>query len=115
MALNTAGLNYVLSTGSFASAAVYIALHTADPGTTGLNPASSARVAASWGAASGGVVTAAANLAFTGGAANGPVTHAGYWSASSGGTFYGSQALTGDATFNSAGQYTVTSLTETAS
>jgi hypothetical protein len=114
MALNTAGLTYVLGTGSFISAAPYLALHSADPGTTGLNPTSAARVAASW-AVSGAVATAAANLAFTGGAANGAVTYVGYWSALTGGTFYGSQALTGDATFNSAGQYTLTSLTETAS
>lgn len=113
MALNTAGLNYVLGTGSFVSAAVYLALHTADPGTTGTSPAASARVAASWGAASGGVVTTT-NKAFTGGAASGAVTHVGYWSASTTGTFYGSQALTGDTTFNSAGEYTITSLTETA-
>jgi hypothetical protein len=113
MALNTAALNSLI--GSFATLAPYVALHSADPGTTGLNPTTAARLAASWSAASNGAVTAAANLAFTGGASNGAVTHVGYWSAATGGTFYGSQALTGDATFNSAGQYTLTSLTETAS
>jgi hypothetical protein len=49
-------------------------------------------------------------LAFTGGAASGAATHAGFWSASSAGTFYGWYALTGDQTFNAAGEYTVTGI-----
>jgi hypothetical protein len=92
------------------AAATHLALHTADPGATGLNPASSARVAAAWsGAVNGDLVVI--NKSFTGGAANGPCTHVGFWSAVTGGTYYGSQALTGDTTFNSAGEYTVTLLT----
>lgn len=110
MALNTAGLN--LAASGFSATATYIALHTADPGPTGTGPAASARVLASWGAASGGAVTTT-NKAFTGGAASGAATYVGFWSASTAGTFYGSQLLTGDATFNSAGEYTITSLTVT--
>jgi hypothetical protein len=112
MALNPTALTALIT--DFTALAPYVALHGADPGTTGTSPTSAARVAATW-SVSGAVATAAANLAFTGGFSNGAVTHVGYWSALTGGTFYGSQALTGDATFNSAGQYTLTSLTETAS
>lgn len=53
------------------------------------------------------------NAAFTGLAANQAVHSVGYFSASTGGTFYGSTVLTGDTTANSAGEYTVTSVTET--
>ena len=89
----------------------YLSLHTSAPNiTTGGNETTAARVLASWPAASGGDLTIT-NKAFTGGAANGPCTHVGFNSASSGGTFYGYVALTGDQTFNSAGEYTITSLT----
>jgi hypothetical protein len=53
------------------------------------------------------------NIAFTGLTANQSVTHVSYWAASMGGTFRGSAALTGDATADAAGEYTVTSITET--
>jgi hypothetical protein len=96
----------------FAGLATHLALHTADPGATGINQSAAARVAAGWGTASNGVVTAT-NKAFTGGAASGPVTHIGYWSAATGGTFRGSRALSGDTSFNAAGEYTVTSVSET--
>ena len=89
----------------------HLALHTADPGATGTNPASSARVTAAWTPASGNGNLVATNKNFTGGAANGACTYVGFWSAITGGTFYGSQILTGDTTFNSAGEYTITSLT----
>lgn len=112
MALITAGLNVQVT--ALAGAATHLALHTADPGATGTNAATSARVAAGWGAATNGVITATSK-AFTGGAANGPVTHVGLWSAITGGTFYGSQALVGDQSFNAAGEYTVNSVSVTAS
>jgi hypothetical protein len=53
------------------------------------------------------------NVAFTGLTANQAVHSVGYFTASSSGTFYGVTVLTGDATANSAGEYTVTSITET--
>jgi len=105
--------NAALDVGANAMAAVmqYLALHTADPGAGGSNPAASARVASGWTAASGNGDLTTTNKAFTGGASNGPVMYVGFWSALTGGTFYGSQALTGDTQFNSAGEYTITSLT----
>ena len=53
------------------------------------------------------------NIAFTGLTANQAVAGVGYWSASTAGTFYGYTALSGDTTANAAGEYTVTSITET--
>ena len=94
------------------AAMTHLSLHTAQPAspTSGTNESTAARVLASWPAASGGDLTVS-NKSFTGGASNGACTHVGFWSASSGGTFHGYVALTGDQTFNSAGEYTITSLT----
>lgn len=83
-------------------------LHTADPGTTGAN-LSSAAAQAIVATASAGVVTVP-STSFTGGAPGGPCTYAGLWN---GTTFCWGIALTGDQTFNSAGAYTVTSVTIT--
>ena len=114
MALNDTCLN--IGADAMKTAITHLSLHTALPDGTGSNPALSSRVAAGWGASAGGDFSTT-NKAFVGGAANGPVTHVGFWSAAgsgnppTGGVFYGSQALTGDTTFNSAGEYTITNLT----
>jgi len=91
------------------NAAPWLAIHSADPGSGGTNPASSARIAATWPAPSTGDLTIT-NKVFAGGGANNPATYVGLWSAETGGTFYGSAALAGDLTFNSAGEYTITNL-----
>lgn len=88
----------------------HLSIHTALPNASGSNESTAARVAAGWGAAANGDFATLTNKAFTGGAASGPATYVGFWSAASGGTFYGYQQLTGDQTFNAAGQYTITSL-----
>jgi hypothetical protein len=108
MPLNDTLLN--VGANAMAAAATHLSLATANPEPTGSNQATSGRVAAGWGAAATGDLTVT-NKAFTGGAANGPCTYVCLWSAITGGTFYGSVALTGDTTFNSAGEYTITSLT----
>ena len=105
MALNDAALTVAGS--ALSSAITHLAIHTADPGSTGLNPSSAARQPVTWTNTNGDLT--ASNIAFTGGAASGPATYVGYWSASTGGTFYGSDALTGDQTFNASGEYTITS------
>lgn len=111
MALNTAALN--LMANELAGAGLYMALHTAAPNASGSNETTAARKAAGWGPAASGTIATGGPLAFTGGAASGPVTHASIWSAITGGTFYGSAPLTGDASFNSAGEYTLNSFTIT--
>lgn len=68
----------------------YISIHTADPGATGTSEAaggSYARQAASWGASSGGSVSAA-QVTFSPNA--GTYSFGGYWSAVTAGTFLGS-------------------------
>lgn len=105
MALNDTALN--LMGDALAAAAPYISLHTDGSGTE----TTAARLAAGWGAASGGDFSIGSPKAFTGGASNGSVTHVGLHSAASGGTYYGSYPVTGDASFNSAGEYNLDSFT----
>lgn len=109
MAFNDALLN--AGVGAMQSAAPFLAIHTAVPDATGSNQSAAARVAAAWPAAANGDFGTLTNKAFTGGAASGAATHLGFWSASTAGTFYGWYALTGDQTFNSAGEYTLVSFT----
>ena len=103
--------NTVLDLGATAmkNAITHLSIATANPEPTGTNQATSARQPAGWGAVANGDFSTT-NVSFTGGAANGPATYVCFWSAITGGVFYGSQALTGDQTFNSAGEYTITSL-----
>ena len=111
MALTDATLN---SLGThLAGLCLYVSLHSSDPGTTGANETTAARKAVTFSVDGDGDLTLPSTLSFTGGASSGAVTHVGLWSASSGGTFRGGFALTGDATFNSAGEYDVTALTIT--
>lgn len=108
--INDALLN--VGANAMGAAAAYMSLHTATPNTSGSNESAAPRVASSWGAAATGDITAT-NRPFTGGTANGAVVAVGFWSAQAAGTgtWYGYLPLTGDATFNSAGEYTVTSVT----
>lgn len=106
MPLNDAALN--VGATAIKGAITHLSLHTATPNASGSNESTAARKAAGWGTVATGDFSTT-NIAFTGGAANGPVTHVGYWSAITAGTFYGYEAITGDATFNSAGEYTLTS------
>jgi hypothetical protein len=112
-----AGLNdTLLNIGNAAmqTAATHAQLYTAEPnaaGTTNLTAA--ARKPITWVTAANGDMVATADVAFTGGAASGACTYVGLWSALTGGTFYGYFGLSGDTAFNSAGEYTLTSITIT--
>ena len=113
MALNNAALGAAGAV--LVTDLAYAQLHSAAAGGSGTsNLCSSSRVAVSW-TNTNGTLTLASSLAFTGVAANGAVYSVTLWSASTFGTFYGEFVLTGDATANSSGAYTVTSLTLTAS
>jgi hypothetical protein len=89
----------------------HASLHTADPGGTGANESSAARQAVAFNVDGDGDLTLTVTENFTGGAASGACTHVGLWSAITGGTFRGGFALTGDQTFNAAGEYDVTGIT----
>lgn len=108
MAMNTALLK--IGADAMAAAATKLAIHTAAPDATGSNLSTAPKVAATWDTTNG--VMTATNRSFTGGAASGPATHVGLWSEDEA-TFYGGYPLTGDQSFNAAGQYTLTSLTIT--
>lgn len=113
MALNSAALQ--LGGAAIASGITYLSLHSADPGAAGTTATTTAARKAATLASTNGNIALSASVLFTGGAANGTVAYVGLWSASTGGTYYGSVALTGDTTFNSAGEYTVTALNFNAS
>ena len=107
MALNTSGIQ--VGAAAIAADINKISLHTGDPGAAGANNKTTAADKTVTCTATGGVVTVP-STAFTGGAANGPATHVGLWN---GTNYRGSYPLTGDLTFNAAGEYTVTSVTIT--
>lgn len=92
------------------AAMTHMSIHTGQPNASGSLESTAARQAITWVTAANGDMVATVDLAFTGGAAGGAATHVGFWSASSAGTFYGWLPLTGDQTFNAAGEYTVTGI-----
>jgi hypothetical protein len=111
MALNDTILN--AGNAEMQSLMTHAQIHTAQPNASGSNEASSGRQAITWVTAANGDLVITQDLNFTGGASSGAATHIGFWSASTSGTFYGWLALTGDQTFNAAGEYTVTGVTIT--
>jgi hypothetical protein len=109
MPLNTAGINAFLDDGN--EAVVYVAI---GDGQTSTDQTSAARVQLTSTVAAGVITATGVPYAFTGTPGDG-ATNALFFSAASGGTFYGYDALTGDTTFNAAGEYNLTSLTITGS
>lgn len=87
-------LNVERNTAYSAIAAVYIQLHTGDPGASGTANVSAmtTRNAITWNAPSGGSMTLASLSNFTMTTTE-TITHASRWTASSSGTFLGSVAL----------------------
>lgn len=108
MAMNSAALTAAGE--GFRTAFPYLSIHTAGPVTSSADESTAARVPANW-VNTNGTFTAT-DRAFTGGAPSGPAVRVGYWSAPSGGTYGGGSLLSGDPTFNTAGAYTVLSVTE---
>jgi hypothetical protein len=90
----------------------HFSLHTTGAVTSSANESAAARQPVSGTVDADGDITWT-NVAFTGGAASGPVVRVGYWTALTGGTYRGGSLLSGDQAFNAAGNYTVTSVTET--
>jgi hypothetical protein len=116
MALNDAAL--VLAANAIDTAVTHMQLHSSAPGAAGTTGALGSRVAVNGSVDADGDITWT-SVAFTGLGANQAVAYVSYWAGAgtgtpaSGGTFYGSSALTGDTAANAAGEYTVTSVTET--
>lgn len=110
MALSDAALT--VGANAIKTAITHFQLHSGAPGGAGTSNVVGTRVANTGTVDADGDITWS-TIAFTGLTANQAVSYVSYWSASTGGTFHGSAALTGDATANAAGEYTVTSITET--
>lgn len=110
MALNDAAL--VLAANAIDTAISHMQLYSAATDSAGTTNAVGSRVAVNGTVDSDGDITWT-TVAFTGLSAGQTVHSVGYWSASSSGTFYGATVLSGDSAANSAGEYTVTSVTET--
>jgi hypothetical protein len=106
MALNDTILN--IGNAAMQSAMTHASIHSAAD-----TESSAGRQAITWQTAANGDMVITTALNFTGGASSGAATRIGFYSAGSGGTYYGEQALTGDQTFNAAGEYTVTGVTIT--
>jgi hypothetical protein len=116
MALSDAAL--VIGANAIDAEITHAQLHSADPGASGTNAPLATRVAVN-GSVEGDGDISWTNIAFTGLGANQAVSWLSFWSSAgsggppaTGGTFYSRIQLTGDATANSAGEYTVTSATE---
>jgi len=104
-------LDNILNIGADAMAAEmkYASIHTATPDSSGSNESTAARQLIDWAEAADGDLALASDLEFTGGASGGDAKVIGFWSASTGGTFYGFFPLSGDQSFNSAGELTIPS------
>lgn len=102
MGFNTAGLSAILAAGEAVTLWVGIGSSAADGSQT-----SNERRQVTLDAVSGVLEATNEPLSYTGtpGAA---ATHGLFYSASTAGTFYGSKAMTGDATFNAAGTFSIT-------
>lgn len=93
---------------------VYAQLHSAAAGVLGTdNLCSSGRENFTWGAATGdGDFDISAPIPFTGGASMGDVYSVTLWDAATDGTFGGEFVLSGDTSFNNAGEYSLTSISQ---
>lgn len=109
MALNTAGINAFLEDGN--EAVVWTAIGS---GPLSTDQTSAARVQLASTVAAGVITATGVPYAFTGTPGAG-ATHVLFFSAAAAGTFYGFDALTGDAAFNAAGNFSLTGLTITGS
>jgi hypothetical protein len=85
---------------AFSYSAVWIQLHTADPGSAGTTAVASnnTRKSVSFGAASAGSMTTDADILWSSVGAAETYSHISLWDASSAGTFIGSAALTASKT-----------------
>jgi hypothetical protein len=101
----------VIGSNAIDAAITHMQLHSTNVGGSWGTNAVGSRVAVN-GTVDGDGDIAWSNVTFTGLNANQAIGGVSYWSASTGGTNYGGSATSGDTTANSAGEYTLTSVTE---
>lgn len=108
-------LNILRNTTGTAIAAVFVKLHTGDPGAAGANNAavgSTTRPAITWSAASGGSMTiTGTSPSWTNGGTTETLSHVSFWDSSSAGNFLGSAALTSTQSWASGNVYTMNTCT----
>lgn len=102
----------VLAANAVDTAITHIQLHSGARGASGTTNQIGTRVAVNGSVDADGDITWT-NVAFTGLTANQAIGDISFWSASTSGTYYGGGTPTGDATANAAGEWTLTSWTET--
>jgi len=100
---------------SFAAAATYLQLHTADPGEDGTSSVATenTRQSVSFGSASGGSMVSSATVSWTSVAATETVTHWSLWDASTAGNCLWYGALDSSASLQAGDTFQITSLTLT--
>jgi hypothetical protein len=113
MALNAAGLD--ASSNGFKDSFPFLSLHTSGPVDSSAHESTASRQPANWAAPTAGNLTLTSAVNFVGGKSKGEVVRVGYWSTATGGLYGGGCLLTGDQSFNSAGEYTVTTISENVS
>ena len=98
-ATSTAVLDAICRNVSYAVSAVWIKLHTGDPGSAGTSNAATetTRKQATFSAAASGAITTSGALTWTGVAGSEDYTHYSAWTASTAGTFLFSGTITADA------------------
>jgi hypothetical protein len=95
---------------------VFVALHTAAPGTAGTTSASvgnATRQSATFGTSSAGVISITGTPAWTNGGTSETLTAVSFWSASSAGTYLGCAQLTSSQAWASGNVYTLSALSYT--
>lgn len=110
MPLNSTAM--LAGAGTIKGLLAYAQLHSAAAGGSYTsNVTSAARQAVTWTTSTGlGSFGLLSQVSFTGGGATNPVYSVTLWSAITAGTCYGEFLLSGDATFNSSGEYALTAL-----
>jgi hypothetical protein len=108
-------LNVLRNTTGTAIAAVFVKLHTGDPGSAGANNAavgSTTRPAITWSAASAGSMTITGTApSWTNGGTSETLTHVSFWDNATAGNFLGSAALSSSQAWASANVYTLSTCT----
>jgi len=105
-------LNVLRNTSATAIAAVFVKLHTADPGAAGATAAaagSTTRPAITWAAASGGAIAMNGTApSWTNGGTSETLSHLSFWDSSTAGNFLGSCALGSTQAWNTGNVFTLT-------
>lgn len=110
--VRNAYLNALCRNTSYANAAVYVQLHTGDPGAAGTSNVAGEtdRTQGTFGSvASGGAISNTADIAWTSVSTTEVLSHISLWSASTSGTYLGSAALTQSKSVNSGDNFSIPS------